>query len=524
MSGAAALVLGALLVATFVPPLRGGPAAVGPAPGRRPWVDRLCLSVSGLAPLGWWLTGEPAVALLLAVTGNAVAAGPTLARRPGHEDRLLHVGFAVNAACAFLVITDWSLPQWAFVCQQLLVSGPVALRALPAVGAHGVAPANRAWTRTLGAGGGVLALLAAGAVVAGLLPRPVAAVPHTAAPAALVAHPTALPPPDLRPEPVAAVALPSVRARVAVPPTPGDIELAPDGRSALIAHRTRMAVSVLDTRLDQVVTTIPTPQAPPRFVTFCPGARDRAYLSMFDDPQDAPAGRGRNLVGVLDLARGELVATIPVGSRPSAAACSPDGAQLWVPSRDDGRVDVIDTATDRLLRSLPVPSGPERLVFSADGRKVYASCPDANVVAVLDPAAFTVVRTIPVGASPQGGALSPDGTALAVVDRASSEVSVIDTARDVETARLRTGENPQDVAWSADGRLVYTANVEGRVNGRPVGNVSVIDVATGGQSRLVTDDPAVDTAPAGIARSADGATGYVTNLAAGTVTVFALGR
>ena len=40
----------------------------------------------------------------------------------------------------------------------------------------------------------------------------------------------------------------------------------------------------------------------------------------------------------------------------------------------------------------------------------------------------------------------------------------------------------------------------------------MIDVATGGQSRLVTDDPAVDSAPTSIARGADGATDYATNL------------
>jgi DNA-binding beta-propeller fold protein YncE len=103
-------------------------------------------------------------------------------------------------------------------------------------------------------------------------------------------------------------------------------------------------------------------------------------------------------------------------------------------------------------------------------------------------------------------------------------VSVIDTARDVELKRLAAGENPRDVAWSADGRLVYTANIDGQMTGRPVGNISVINVATGGQARLVTNNPDIDSAATSIARSKDGATGYVTNLRAGTVTVYELGR
>jgi len=246
---------------------------------------------------------------------------------------------------------------------------------------------------------------------------------------------------------------------------------------------------------------------------------------MFDDPADQPpAGQNRHLIGVLDTKTNEMIATIPVSTRPYAAACSPDGTQLWVPSHDDGRVDVIETATNRLVHSVQVPPNPHWLTFSADGRKVYAACHDSNLVAVLDPVAFTVLRTIPVGASPHSTALSPDGRSLAVVDYSSSEVSIIDTEHDVEVKRLPTGENPQDVAWSADGRLVYTANVDGQMNGRPVGNLSVINVATGGQSRLVTDDPSVDSAPTSVARSADGATGYVTNLRTGVLTVYGLGR
>jgi YVTN family beta-propeller protein len=329
------------------------------------------------------------------------------------------------------------------------------------------------------------------------------------------------------------VAVPTVRARVPVPPTPGYIQMAPNGRYALIAHRTQMLVSVFDTQLGQVTTTIPTPQAPPRFVTFCPTAEDRAagrsgdraYISMFDDPGDQPpSGQNRHLIGVLDTKTNEMIATIPVSARPYAAACSPDGTQLWVPSHDEGRVDVIETATNRLVHSVQVPPNPHWLTFSADGRKVYAACHDSNLVAVLDPVAFRVLRTIAVGASPHSTALSPDGRSLAVVDYSSSEVSIIDTEHDVEVKRLPTGENPQDVVWSADGRLVYTANVDGQMNGRPVGNLSVINVATGGQSRLVTDDPSVDSAPTSIARSADGATGYVTNLRTGVLTVYGLGR
>lgn len=545
VSGSATLVLGAVFVATFVPQLRGRHIAVDPAPWWQAWVDRGCLTVCALALFGWWLTSNPLVALILAITTDAVAAIPTFVRGwRGEEDWFPYLGFAINALCAFVVITDWALAQWAFTYYQLVICILLTLvplvRNKPTVGQHGRALAGRAWGRAAAAVGGTAVILLASAVVIGILPQPTGSAPEAviaaAAPApaaaALVPSPAAVAG-DLRPTAVEALAVPTVRTRVEVPATPGYIEMAPNGQYALIAHRTQMAVSVFDTRLGQVTTTIPTPQAPPRFVTFCPTAEDRAagrsgdraYISMFDDPADQPpTGANRHLIGVLDTATNEMVTTIPVGSRPFAATCSPDGTQLWVPSHDDARVDVIDTATNAMVRSVPVPPNPHWVAFSADGSKVYAACHDSNVVAVLDPMTFTVARTIPVGAAPHSLAVSPDGRSLGVVNYSSSELSIIDTASDVEVKRIPTGENPQDLAWSADGRMVYTANVDGQVNGRPVGNISVINVRTGGQSRLVTGDPGVDSAPTSIARSADGATGYVTNLRTRSVTVYELGR
>lgn len=554
VSGAAVVVLSSVFVATFVPQLRGRRIAVDPAPWWQGWVDRLCLTICGLALVGWWVTSNPLVALILAIVTDGVACVPTLVRAwRGEEDWLPYLGFAINAACAFAVITDWSMAQWAFTYYQLvaciLLTLTPLLRNKPAVRAHGRAAPSRSWGRFAAAGAGSVVVLVATAIVTGVLPRPTGATapPEVSAAAAaalpevssdhhhsaLAANQAELVPADPRPAAVTAVGIPTVAKTVPVDPSPGYIEMAPNGRYALIAHRTQMELSVFDTELQQVTTTIPTPQGPPRFVAFCPTAEDRAagrsgdraYISMFDDPADQPpSGQNRHLLGVLDTATNQMIATIPVSSRPYAAACSRDGSQLWVPSHDDARIDVIDTATLQLIRSIDVPPNPHWLTFSADGRKVYAALHDSNLVAVLDLLTFTVTKTIPVGASPHSTALAPDGQTLAVVNYSSSEVSIIDTARDIELKRLPTGENPQDVAWSADGAMVYTANVDGQFGGRPVGTISVINVATGGQSRLITNDPGMDSAPTSIARSKDGATGYVTNLRAGTVTVYDLGR
>jgi hypothetical protein len=391
VSGAAVVVLASTLVATFVPQLRGRHIAVAPAPWWQAWVDRLCLTICVLALVGWWVTSNPLVALILAIVTDGVACIPTLLRAwRGEEDWFTYLGFTINAGCAFAVITDWSMAQWAFTYYQLvaciLLTLTPLLRNKPAVRKHRrVVVPGRRWGRIAATGGGVAVVVVATAIVVGVLPRPTGSTLPPPSPVAasasdisvdhhhpsLAANQAPILAAEPRPAAVAAAAIPTVAKTVPVDPTPGYIEMAPNGRYALIAHRAQMELSVFDTTLGQVTTTIPTPQGPPRFITFCPTAEDRAagrsgdraYISMFDDPADQPppaAGQNRHLIGVLDTTTNQMITTIPVSSRPYAAACSPDGTQLWVPSHDDARVDVIDTATNQLEPSAPWPCRPTR--------------------------------------------------------------------------------------------------------------------------------------------------------------------
>jgi YVTN family beta-propeller protein len=508
------------------------------------WIDRVCGSICAVTLVAWAVTGDPVVAIVLAIVTDLVAAVPTyLLAWQRQEQPGTYAGAFVNAACTVLILRERTFVERAYPIYELLLTATITtvvlVRGTPTARHQRAAVLTRRRTAGVLAGAAVVvaAVLATTTVTAaaGTGPAPVS-LPLAQAPAVLAAaaaNPAAVEEGAVAPVAVTAAALPTVRARIATPPTPGFIEMAPSGRYALIAHRTQMQVSVLDTTLGRITTTIATPQAPPRFVAFCPTAEDqaagrggqRAYLSMYDDPTDRPAHEGpaRHLIGVLDTTTLQMIATIPVGSRPYAPVCSPDGTQLWVPSHDDAQIDVIDTSSLQVIRTIPVPRNPHWLAFSKDGSTVYAACHDENVVAVIDARTFAPAHApIPVGTSPHSIAVSPDGSRLAVVNFTSNDLSVIDTATDTELHRWPTGENPQDVTWSADGTLVYTTNVDGVVGGKPVGNLSVVDVGTGVQQRFATGDAGVNQAPTSIARSADGSVGYVTNLATGEVTVYDL--
>ncbi|MGY1650025.1 serine/threonine-protein kinase [Geodermatophilus sp. SYSU D01119] len=309
-------------------------------------------------------------------------------------------------------------------------------------------------------------------------------------------------------EPEASVAVPTQLGEpIGVPPTPGFIAVAPNGRYAYIAHRDEGVVSVLDTNSLQVVSTIPIDAGPPQFITFSPDG-DRAYVTVTNPPDYT-----ENSVVYLDTATNRPLDTVPVGLRPYAPQTSPDGSLLYVPLHDEGRVEVLDTAEGREVDSYDVPANPHWIAVSDDGTRAYTANHESDVLSVLDLTdGGRVLGTVPAGDSPHSVAISPDGSRVAVVAFDSSEVFVVDTATGEPVASGPVGARPQDVTWAPDGRRFYTADVD-------ADTMSVVDAET----LAVTASPRTGDGPTSVAVSPDGRRAYVTNLNDATVVVYELG-
>jgi YVTN family beta-propeller protein len=367
-------------------------------------------------------------------------------------------------------------------------------------------PAPRPARRYLSGVVGAVALLAALAALAyytvDVRPVNLAGIPPWEQQSGAVAAPLPLAAPAAQPRAVAtSIAVPTVRTTLAVGPTPGHLQLAPDGSFGLIAHRDAGFVSVFDTATDTITATIPVPAGPPWYMSFSPDGA-RAYLSIYD-----PA-RSVNAIAVLDLASRSVVATIPVGRRPMASAVTPDGSRLWVPSHDDGILDIIDTATDAVVGTVAVPPDPHWVAISDDGRRAYVADHESNVVTVLDTASTAVLATIPVGTSPHSAAVAIGHEQVAVVSFDASTVSLIDPATNAVVAEVPVGKDPQDVDFAPDGRYLYTANVDDD-------SVSVVDTT----AHAVTATIPVCDAPTSVSAGPDGRQAFVTCLNSGEVVV-----
>jgi YVTN family beta-propeller protein len=203
-----------------------------------------------------------------------------------------------------------------------------------------------------------------------------------------------------------------------------------------------------------------------------------------------------NALAVVDLARGEKTAEIPVGVAPYDVALSPDGRQAWVSNwggrqaepgeptahssgtpvvidprgvAASGTVSLVDLEAGRETAQIEVGLHPSDLVLSPDGRALYVANANSDTVSVLDTAAGAVVGTLnarpeaelPFGSQPNALALAPDGSRLYVANAGNNAVAVLGlgAAAPAFQGLIPAGWYPGAVVSS--GSYLYTASVKG---------------------------------------------------------------
>jgi DNA-binding beta-propeller fold protein YncE len=151
---------------------------------------------------------------------------------------------------------------------------------------------------------------------------------------------------------------------------------------------------------------------------------------------------------------------------------TPDGRFAIVVAERLQRLDFRDPRTMRLVHSLPVPScrGVDHMDFSADGRDAFASCEFNGNMIEVDLQTQRVIRTLTLAkglASPQDVKLSPDGSILYTADQLNGGLWEIDPVDFRVVGFLHTGTGAHGLYPSRDGRLMYVSN-------RAAGTISVV--------------------------------------------------
>jgi DNA-binding beta-propeller fold protein YncE len=181
-----------------------------------------------------------------------------------------------------------------------------------------------------------------------------------------------------------------------------------------------------------------------------------AWVSL-QGTEDEP---GRHVVAV-DVASGEVVAKIEVGSSPTGLALHPGGRFLVVLNRFSNFASVIDTAAAEVVTEVPAEFYSVEAVFSPSGDELWLTNRWRDAVAVWDVSIleerFVVTASetaaVEVGANPRDIAISEDGATVAVAALTGNSVSLIDVATRSERARVDLGAPANDVVI-AGGRVI----------------------------------------------------------------------
>ncbi len=261
-----------------------------------------------------------------------------------------------------------------------------------------------------------------------------------------------------------------------------------------------------------------------------PGARDRAAAD--SQPASRPESGGylayvtnedSHELTVIDTRTDSVVATIPVGTRPRGVRVSADGKTVFValsgspkcpPTMPDEEceklksdkskdgVAVVDAASRKVSRVLPGGSDPETFDISRDGATLFVSNEDAGTASIVDIASGDIRSTVKVGKEPEGVRLHPDGKTVWVTGETDHNLTLIDTQSGKVVGQIEVGKRPRDLAFTPDGSRAYVTSEVG-------GTVWVIDVAQRKSTKVIPMPK--DSKPMGVVVSPDGKRVYVAN-------------
>ena len=181
-------------------------------------------------------------------------------------------------------------------------------------------------------------------------------------------------------------------------------------------------------------------------------------------------------ITVIDLARGEVAAKVPVGKRPRGIRVSPDEKLVFValsgspksgPNVDESKLPPADRAADgigvldpsqwKLVRTLKSGQDPEHFDISRDGKTIFVSNEESGEASTVDVASGEVTGRIKVGDEPEGVTLRPDGKVVYVTSEVGNQIAALDVEGRKVVATIETGPRPRSLVFTSDGKTAFVA-------------------------------------------------------------------
>jgi PQQ-dependent catabolism-associated beta-propeller protein len=178
-----------------------------------------------------------------------------------------------------------------------------------------------------------------------------------------------------------------------------------------------------------------------------------------------------NTISVIDLAKSQVVKTVPTGQRPRGMALSSDGKRLLVCLGDSNRIDIFDTATWQVIGSIDTPDPEYAALRKPENNPLYVSNENNALITVWNIDTRKMLVQIPTGVEPEGMAFSPDGQLIANTTETTNMAQFFSYGTGKNVANVLVPPRPRWAAFTHDGSQVWVSSELG-------GTVTVIDTKT----------------------------------------------
>jgi YVTN family beta-propeller protein len=235
----------------------------------------------------------------------------------------------------------------------------------------------------------------------------------------------------------------TVTATIPVGRVANAIAFSPDGSRVYVADNRggHTGIDVFDPATRTVTATIPT-------------AGTVSQLAPTPDGKHLYAGMGNLLV--IDTATDTITASIPTADNRSIGglAISPDGTRVFATNINTGTLSVVDVAAGQLAATVPISQYDGSVALSTDGADAYVI--GGNALTVVDTASDTVVTSIPIPGGPDKVVADPDGTHLHVAT-GRGDMVVVDTRTNTVLSSNATGRYAYDMVLAPAAKPAITA-------------------------------------------------------------------
>ncbi|MBI2775629.1 beta-propeller fold lactonase family protein [Candidatus Dependentiae bacterium] len=251
----------------------------------------------------------------------------------------------------------------------------------------------------------------------------------------------------------------TIVAQVSVPAGvhPQGIVVNPANQLVYIANQLSGTITVLDSN-NQVVKVI---QLQPTF----PGFSSPVALAVNSKSSSSKYGfvyvvcSVANTLAVIDLAL-NVIASIPVGTRPVAVAFNPVNLKVYVANLVSDNVSVIDAEALTEIVGSPLPAGNDPIGVGVNpvNGDIYIANSLANSITVYD-SANALITTIPaVGQYPVSVTYNPANNSMYAVATTNNFVYQIETLTHTIVGAIATGSKPYNSFFDSYNGFLYVQN------------------------------------------------------------------